>query len=272
MRRWIALLISMCMMLSMAACGAQSDDKSGTDGAKATEAAAVTTAAATTEAQSSNKDQALEAADQFMKCLAEGDIDHLGDYCTEDVMEEIKIDELEETFTESFGAQDSENPYTPSEEAKAALKDGVNTILKAVIDRYEFGQIEGEDNQDSYDVPVTVYVRNMEGADDLDINTIMTEIITEEDYAQIMKLSQEEDGQKSMYDYMLVNILPKMFDKMAEEIAKIDATPENSSLTVEKQADGKWLVTKTKGMGSMMPGSSDDTDDGEAPAEASSQQ
>ena len=99
MRRWIALLISMCMMLSMAACGAQSDDKSGTDGAKATEAAAVTTAAATTEAQSSNKDQALEAADQFMKCLAEGDIDHLGDYCTEDVMEEIKIDELEETVS-----------------------------------------------------------------------------------------------------------------------------------------------------------------------------
>lgn len=272
MRRWIALLISMCMVLSIAACqGTGTDNQSGTDGAKATEAAAVTT----TEATVSNKDLALETADQFMKCLAEGDIDHLGDYCTEEAVKEMNINEFEETLTDSFASQDSENPYTPSEEAKAAIKDAVKKILQSVIDRYELGEVEGEDNLDTYDVPVTIYVRNLEGNDNVDMNTIMAEAITEDDYAQIMKLAQEED-QNSMYDYMMVNILPRMFDKMAEEIVKVEATPENGTLTVEKQADGKWLVTKSSGMNSMMPGTegaeTQSSEVQETPAEAATQQ
>ena len=145
-----------------------------------------------------------------------------------------------------------------------------------MIDRYELGDVEGEDTLDSYDVPVTIYVRNMQNAGELDMNTIMSQSLTEEDYAQIMKLAQEE-GQNSMYDYLMVNVMPKMFEKMAEEISKIESTPENGSLTVEKQADGKWLVTKTSGMNSMVPGTeggaaTPSTEGEAAPAEAATQQ
>ena len=269
MKKLVALIISMSMALSMAACqGAKSGDKK--DGAGATEAAV------TTEAKVNNKEQAVETADQFMKCLAEGDIEHLGDYCTEEVIKEMKLDSMEESLTSSFGAANPDNPYTPSEEALASLKNAVSTILKAVIDRYELGDVEGEDTLDSYDVPVTIYVRNMQNAGELDMNTIMSQSLTEDDYAQIMKLAQEE-GQNSMYDYLMINVMPKMFEKMAEEISKIESTPENGSLTVEKQADGKWLVTKTSGMNSMVPGTeggaaAPSTEGEAAPAEAATQQ
>ena len=157
----------------------------------------------------------------------------------------------------------------------ASLKNAVSTILKAVIDHYELGDVEGEDGLSSYDVPTTIYVRNMQNAGELDMNTIMSETITQDDYAEMMKLAQED--QNSMYDYMMINIMPKMFEKMAEEISKIEATPENGSLTVEQQADGKWLVTKTSGMNTMMPGAeggaaAPSTEGEAAPAEAATQQ
>ncbi len=257
MKRWIALAVSVIMILSLAACSGSGagDPAAGTE--QATEAAQVTT-----EAKVSNKELAKETADNFFKCLSEGDIENLKTYCTPEVQDSIGLNELEKSFTESFSPTTSDGEaYVPSEEAKAVLNDAVSTIIKACVEKYEIGEIEGADDQTSYDVPATMYVRSVDSESDFDVDAVLTEALTEDMITEITRIAQEE-GENAMYDYMMVNMMPKMFESMAAVIEQKESEPQEATITVEEQADGTWLVTSTSGMGSMVPGSGNSTETG----------
>lgn len=257
MKKWIALLLSVTMILSLAACSGSGagDPAAGTD--QATEAAQVTT-----EAKVSNKELAKETADNFFKCLSEGDIETLKTYCTPEVQDSVGLNELEKSFTESFSPSTSDGEaYVPSEEAKAVLNDAVSTIFKACIEKYEIGEIEGADDQTSYDVPATMYVRSVDSEDTFDTDAVLSESLTEDMVNEMMTIAQDE-GENAMYDYMMVNLMPKMFEAMSAVIEAKESEPQEVTITVEEQADGTWLVTSTSGMGSMVPGSENSTEAG----------
>lgn len=264
MKKWIAIMISLSMVFCFTACsGAGTGESSDTD------AAATTAEVATTEAAVSGKDQAVETADQFLKSFAEGDLENMGKYCTEDVQEEMHLTDMEEELTNAFSGQTGTDgeAYEPSEEAKTTIKEAISTVLKACIEKYELGQVEGEDGQTSYDVPAVIYVRNANDVD-LDMDTFMSESLNGDTYAELMRIAQEE-GQNAMYDYILINVMPKLFESMSTQIEAQESEAKDVVITVEEQQDGTWLVTKLSGLDSVMPSPEEDGADA---AEASTQQ
>ena len=188
------------------------------------------------------KEEVQETVDQFMQVLASGDFSTASDYCTEDVMNDTGITELEnlgKVFYQSLGLSKKDL----SDTAQKSVTNFATKMKEDFITDYTITATEITDEKTTVNVNVT-YGYNPDELSEIDISKKLKSITS--DYMKKNKTSLTKlyinKGEKALQKKVYSDILPDALTAYSDAVEKLGEAKQELQFELEEK-DGKWTIT-----------------------------
>ncbi len=188
------------------------------------------------------KEAVKTETDNFMKVLESGDFSEAASYCTEEVLNDTGITELEnlaKVFYESLGLSKKDLSKT----AQKSVSDFASNMKKNFITDYTISSVDVKDGTATVNVNVT-YGYNPDELSDVDISKKLKKITSDymdKNKASLTKLYVDK-GEKALQKKVYSDILPDALSAYSDAVKELGEAKQELQFELKKK-DGKWTIT-----------------------------
>lgn len=204
------------------------------------------------------KEAVKTETDNFMKVLESGDFSEASSYCTEEVLNDTGITELEnlaKVFYESLGLSKKDLSKT----AQQSVNDFASNMKKNFITDYTISSVDVKDKTATVNVNVT-YGYNPDELSDVDISKKLKKITS--DYMDKNKTSLTklyvDKGEKALQKKVYSDILPDALSAYSDAVKNLGEAKQELQFELKKK-DGKWTITAAYSSATKKSSKSDDS-------------
>ena len=215
MKKFLALLFTVLLAVSLAACGETGKTSDSTEAVRT-------------------------AADGFLTAVKAGDMEKAAEFTSGDVMDDFNMDQLD-GMVDNFFEELEIDPSTVDASVSEKLNEFLDMIKQNFLVSYEITEVSAEGRKGTVKADLDLgfdidEIKNTDLPADLEV---IAQDYMEEHMDELIPLAGD---QKALMNKVITDLAPVLLDKYSDMIFSANGTTEAATLTLEEK-DGKWLVT-----------------------------